>query len=230
MFHPKPDIFPLKPVSVFFMEIVSTSPCFYVHRTLSCTFSDELQPGILAWEAPLFFTGRALWCSMKYRQLTHEGGGISSKPQYWYDAAALVWMGKKKSSLFLLPCPPSTNLDKIHFKQNFLQKRRKQLIRRKHNYYTEPVTQDCPSVGSCSVNGSLVVSITCLSFNRVTPTFMRRGSEFQAHSRNWCVFTSVGTGPSPELVPLSQILSKSCDLFSTDFGFFQLILHIHIGA
>lgn len=140
---------------------------------------------------------------------------------------------KKNSSLFFLPCPPSINLEKNQFQeknQNFLQKRRKQLIRRKHNNYTEPVIQDCPSVGSCSVNGSLVVSITCLSFNRVTPSFMRRGSEFQAHSRNWCVFTSAGTGPSPELVPLSQILSKSCDLFSTDFGFFQLILHIHIGA
>lgn len=144
---------------------------------------------------------------------------------FWYE-----W--KKKSFLFFLPCPPSTSLEKIHFKknQNFLQKRRKQLMRRKHNNYTEPVIQDCPSVGSCSVNGSLVVSITCLSFDRVTPTSMRHGSEFQAHSRNWCVFTSAGAGHSPELVPLSQILSKSCDLFSTDFGFFQLVLHIHIGA
>lgn len=147
------------------------------------------------------------------------------------DIVLLLWYEwKKKSSLVFPPWPPSTNLEKIHLKknQNFLQKRRKQLIRRKYNDYT--VIQDCPSVGSCSVNGSLVVSITCLSFDRVTSTFMRPGSEFQAHSRNWCVLTSAGTGPSPELIPLSQILSKSCDLFSTDFGFFQLILHIHFGA
>lgn len=69
-----------------------------------------------------------------------------------------------------------------------------------------------------------------LSFNRETHPFTNHGSEFQAHSRNRWIFTSAGRGPSPELIPLSQILSKSCDLFSTDFVFFQLILHIDIGA
>lgn len=154
------------------------------------------------------------WRRVRYlKPVCHYCSGRSEKSSVFFSFLPSYHPGKKSIS--------------IKIKVFSIGEESSWFMRRKYNNDTEAVIY---IVGSCSVSGSLIVSITCLSFTKEPPTSRIRGSEFQAHGRTGWILTSAGKGPSPEVIPLSQILSKSCDLFSTDFIFFQLTLHIDIGA